>query len=162
MLVIYLSYHPYKTRCSTDVRQPNVNLSGRSSSLISAESARIGAVVAETSWLITERLGLAKAERLASTREAYGALMETARSARAFYPLSSVYVANGLAKVWNFAQPPSPSSSLKHIRHLLPDLLSAFISRERAAVRNIFLRWCFWPRWRCSHHRQSWRGGRSS
>eukprot|EP00873_Tetraselmis_striata_P007751 jgi/Tetstr1/428015/TSEL_018088.t1 len=52
----------------------------------------------ETSWLITERLGLAKAERLASTREAYGALMETARSARAFYPLSSVYVANGLAK----------------------------------------------------------------
>eukprot|EP00873_Tetraselmis_striata_P028356 jgi/Tetstr1/448620/TSEL_035866.t2 len=52
----------------------------------------------ETSWLITERLGLAKAEKLASTREAYGALMETARSARSFYPLSSSYVENGLAK----------------------------------------------------------------
>lgn len=54
---------------------------------------------AETSWLIKEKLGLSKEEKLASTREAYGALMDKARNSRIFYPLSSFYLKNELAKV---------------------------------------------------------------
>eukprot|EP00193_Tetraselmis_chui_P003001 CAMPEP_0177753644 /NCGR_PEP_ID=MMETSP0491_2-20121128/1573_1 /TAXON_ID=63592 /ORGANISM="Tetraselmis chuii, Strain PLY429" /LENGTH=1824 /DNA_ID=CAMNT_0019268949 /DNA_START=404 /DNA_END=5878 /DNA_ORIENTATION=- len=52
----------------------------------------------ETSWLVTEKLGLASKDKLASTREAYNVLMDTARAARVFYPLSSFYMENGLAK----------------------------------------------------------------
>jgi hypothetical protein len=44
-------------------------------------------------------LGLTKTDKLASTREAYDALMDTARAARKFYPLSSLYLEEGLAKV---------------------------------------------------------------
>jgi hypothetical protein len=48
---------------------------------------------------VTEKLGLASKDKLASTREAYNVLMDTARAARVFYPLSSFYMENGLAKV---------------------------------------------------------------